>query len=216
MRLIKLVALAAVAVVASMAFIASGAAADTLCEQNIGELNECAALQRALVNKKIAGLATDAKLLGENLATLLACNSEFLGEITRTGANLPLLATITKLLFTGCTGPCPTAHGTNLPYTAEANATSLHVLLSSAVNDPGFDATNCPFGVTCKYETSTKPVLLKVSGDSWVGFEVKLSLKNPGLCSIFGSVGELDVSYLVTLDPKLNEHVVPLYLVDKP
>jgi hypothetical protein len=216
MRLMKMLGLAAVAALASMAFIASSASADTLCEQNVGELNECAAAQRALVNKKIAGLATAAKLLGENLATLLTCNSETLGEITRTGGNLPVLGTITKLLFTNCEGPCTKAHGINLPYTTEANATSLHALFSSAANNPGALIEGCPFGVTCKYESASKPVLLKATDDTLVAFEIKLSLKNPGLCSIFGSVGEWDATYLVTLDPKVGEHITPLYLVDKP
>jgi hypothetical protein len=212
----KMLGLAAVAALASMAFVASSASADTLCEQNVGELNECPAAQRALVNKKIAGLATGAKLLGENLATLLTCKSETLGEITRTGGNLTVLGTVTKLLFTNCEGPCTKAHGINLPYTTEANATSLHTLFSSATGNPGAIVEGCTFGITCKYEASSKPVLLKVSEDNLIAFEIKLTLTNPGFCSIFGNVGEWDATYLVTLDPKVGEHVTPLYLVDKP
>ena len=216
MRLIKILGLAAMAAMAIAAFIASTASADTLCEKNVGEANECLLADRALVKAKIAGLATEAKLLGEGLKTLLTCKSETLGEITRTGGNLTVLGTITKLLFTNCVGPCTKAHGINLPYTTEANATSLHTLFSSATGNPGALIEGCTFGITCKYEASSKPVLLKASEDELIAFEIKLTLTNPGFCSLFGSVGEWDANYLVTLDPKVGEHITPLFLVDKP
>jgi hypothetical protein len=157
-RLVKLLGLTAITALAAMAFIASSASADTLCEENVGELNECPTAARALVNKKIAGLATGAKLLGNGGEELLTCASETLGEITRTGGNLPVLGTVTKLLFTSCVGPCKSAHGFNLNYSVEANATTLDALFSSASGNVGFIVEGCSFGVKCKYETITKPV----------------------------------------------------------
>jgi hypothetical protein len=208
--------LAAIAALAAMAFVASTASADTLCEENVGELNTCPAGKIALVNKKIAGLATGAKLLGNGGEELLTCNSETLGEITRTGGNLPVLGTVSKLLFTNCAGPCTKAHAVNLNYGVEANATSLHALFSATTGNPGALIEGCPFGVKCKFEATSKPVLLKVTGDTLVATSIPLTLTNPGLCSIFATEGFWDASYLVTLDPAVGSHVTPLFLVDKP
>lgn len=216
MRLVKLLGLTAITALAAMAFIASSASADTLCEENVGELNECPTAARALVNKKIAGLATGAKLLGNGGEELLTCASETLGEITRTGSNLPVLGTVTKLLFTSCVGPCKSAHGFNLNYGVEANATSLDALFSATTGNPGATIEGCPFGVKCKFEAVSKPVLLRAEGDTLTASKVPLTLTNPGLCSIFATQGFWDASYLVTLDPKEGEHVKPLFLVDKP
>ncbi len=169
-----------------------------------------------MVNSKIAGLAVGAKLLGNGGEELLTCKSETLGEITRTGGNLPVLGTVTKLLFTSCEGPCTKAHAVNLNYGVEANATELHALFTSAANNPGALIEGCPFGVKCKFEATAKPVLLKVAGDTLVATKIPLTLANPGLCSLFATEGFWDASYLLTLDPKAGEHVTPLYLVDKP
>lgn len=212
----KILVLTAVSALTATAFITSTASADTLCEQNVGEPNECAPAQQVQVNKKIAGLAVGARLLDDKLSTLLSCKSELLGEITRTGGNLPVLGKITKLLFTNCEGPCTKGHGLNLPYGTEANATSLHTVVSSATGNPGMVFEGCPFGIICKYEASSQPVLLKVSGSELIAFEIKLTLTNPGTCIFWGGVGEWDANYTITLDPKVGEHVTPLFLVDKP
>jgi hypothetical protein len=213
---IKMFGLAAIAALAAMAFISSTASADTLCEENVGETGTCPSAARALVKSKIAGLATGAKLLGNGGEELLTCASETLGEITRTGSNLPVLGTVTKLLFTNCVGPCTSAHGFNLNYGVEANATSLDALFSSTTGNPGATIEGCPFGVKCKFEAVSKPVLLRAEGDTLTASKVPLTLTNPGLCSIFATQGFWDAKYLVTLDPKVGEHVKPLYLVDQP
>jgi hypothetical protein len=216
MRFTKILGLAVIVASAVMAMGASSASADTLCEENVGETGTCPAALRALTNSKIAGLATGANLLGNGGEKLLTCASETLGEITRTGGDFTLLAKITKLAFTKCTGPCTEANGLHLSYLAEANATSLDELLSSTGGNPGFVVEGCPFGVKCEFETVAKPVLLSASGDTLVASKVPLKLVNPGLCSIFAVDGFWDASYLMTLDPKVGEHVKPLFLVDKP
>jgi hypothetical protein len=189
------------------------ASADSLCEKNI---NPCPLANSVAKGAKIAGLAQAAKLLGSGLSSLLTCKSEALGEVTKTGSG-NVLGTLTKLLFTNCEGPCTKAHGINLPYSVEANATQVDAFFTGATNHPGALIEGCPFGLECKYESNTNPLLMGVFGDTLIAFEIKLTLQNPSLCSVLmPAEAEFDATYLITLDPKVGEHVTLLFLVAKP
>lgn len=202
----------AVSLVAATA--STPASADTLCEENVPE---CPEAKRVKVGAKIAGLARGASLLSfASLSIELACSSEALGEVTKTGSGKPVLGTLTKMLFTGCEGPCKEAHAVNLPYSIEWSAVQNHALFKAAVNRVGMLIKKCAFGFDCLYEANISPLLFSVFGDSVSAFEAPLTLQNPGSCLLMPSEVKWDATYLLTLDPKVGEHVTPLLLSSKP
>ena len=198
---IKTLSLAAFAVLAAMAFVASPASADTLCEV---EASPCPEELRVLVGRRFSGLTTavNAKFLNQSKGVLLACHSETLGEITETGGGKPVVGKITKFLLTACEGPCSKAHGFNLNYKFEAIAAAGHVLLSkgTGAGKPGVTVEGCTAGVKCNYEITNPSALFKVSKDTWTATDILFSLLNPGFCSLLATGQFWDATYLITLD----------------
>ena len=214
MNLFKPPILALIAVSAVAATTSVEASADTLCEENIAV---CPEVKRVKVGAKIAGLAKGTSLLSfSSLSIELKCNSETLGEITRTGGGKPVLGTLTKMLFTGCEGPCKEAHAVNLPYSVEWSAVQGHALFKAAVNRVGMLVKGCPLGLECHYEANISPFLFSVFGDAFIAFEAPLTVQNPGSCLVLPNEVKCDATYLLTLDPQVTEHVTPITLSSSP
>jgi hypothetical protein len=205
--------LTAIAALAVMAYVASTASADRLCEEKISDTAACPAAKQVVAGSKIAGLDTDAVLLDGSKKVLLLCASETLGEVTNAGgAGVHVLGSITKLLFTSCKTLCTKAHGINLPYHIETNVANLHALVKKEGAALGAIIEGCPLSAKCTYSVITQPALLKFENESdfLIANEIPLILANPGLCSFFAEKGFWDAKYLITLDTA-EGHVIPLY-----
>lgn len=217
------ISIAALAILVTMAFAASSASADTLCEDSVGANNECPLGKRVAINGKIAGLATGALFLNLSKNILLKCDSRILGEVTANdGAHTSLLGTLSKFLFTNCMGDCTSGHGVNFPFKYTAIALTGAVTLEKgpgAAGKPAVRFEGCPGAVMCTYTIKGTSVALKYVTDTLVATEIPFEL-TAGLCTpFFPTEGTIDVTYLITLDvvkEKVEFHETPLYLVSLP
>lgn len=224
MRLIKMSGLAGIAALALAFAVAGSASADTFCEENVGAANECPEGQRLAEGKLILGLTevgNPALLLALNekgeLVGTTSCHSTILGKVgANDGAHVSRLGLVESVKFTACAGLCKKGVGHSAPFVFKAVALEGHVFVTKDNETgllPGVLLEECPFGVSCLYQTEPEAMVLDINFDLIKA--VQEPMKRSGHSMLCPPKARWDAQYLMTLDVN-GQPGAPIYIAGLP